>query len=251
MNKNPKVSVITVVYNGERFIEETIKSVLNQTYNNIEYIIIDGGSTDGTIDIIKRYENRIDYWVSESDNGIYDAWNKGIKIAKGEWISFLGADDFYLNDAITNYINLIITSPKDNIMYISSKNILCDENKNEIKIIGQKWNWNKFKVYMNVAHVGSLHNRKLYKTYGFYDTEFKICADYEFLLRVGKNLITEFLDEKTCFMRNGGISNIDNTVFLETFNAKKKYHTRNIVLLYYDLIIALMKYKLRNIFYGY
>lgn len=97
----PLVSVITVVKNGEKYLEQTIKSVINQTYTNIEYVIIDGGSTDNTLDIIQKYENKIDYWISESDKGIYDGMNKGIDLAKGEWIIFINAGDkFYKSNTI-------------------------------------------------------------------------------------------------------------------------------------------------------
>ena len=93
MNTPPLITIITVAYNAVKDIENTILSVLNQTYPNIEYIIIDGGSTDGTLDIIKKYEDKISYWVSEPDKGIYDAMNKGIVKANGDYLFFLGADD--------------------------------------------------------------------------------------------------------------------------------------------------------------
>jgi glycosyltransferase involved in cell wall biosynthesis len=96
----PKISIITVVYNGEKYLEETIKSVINQTYDNIEYIIIDGGSSDGTLEIIKKYEDRIDYWVSEQDKGIYDAMNKGIKAFSGDYINFLNAGDSFVSNEV-------------------------------------------------------------------------------------------------------------------------------------------------------
>lgn len=99
----PLITVITVVYNGEKHLEETILSVVNQTYENIEYIIVDGGSTDKTLDVIKKYENQIDCWVSESDNGIYDAMNKGLSLASGEWINFMNAGDaFWRPDSISD-----------------------------------------------------------------------------------------------------------------------------------------------------
>ena len=101
MERQPVFSIITVTYNAERWLERTILSVLSQSYPNIEYIIIDGGSTDGTVDIIKKYEERIAYWVSEPDKGIYDAMNKGIQKATGEWINFMNAGDVYAaNDVL-------------------------------------------------------------------------------------------------------------------------------------------------------
>jgi glycosyltransferase involved in cell wall biosynthesis len=103
-NDNPLVSIITVVFNGAEHIEQTIKSVISQTYPNIEYIIIDGGSIDGTLDIIKKYENNVDYFVSEPDRGIYDAMNKGIDLANGEWLNFMNAGDSFYNEEVLNKI---------------------------------------------------------------------------------------------------------------------------------------------------
>lgn len=97
----PIVSIITVVKNGEKYLEQTIKSVIDQTYPNIEYIIVDGGSTDGTLEIIKKYDDKIDYWLSEADKGIYDAMNKGVNIATGKWLNFMNAGDrFYKNNTV-------------------------------------------------------------------------------------------------------------------------------------------------------
>ena len=91
----PLVTIITVVFNGEKYLQQTIQSVINQTYDNVEYVVIDGGSTDGTVDIIRKYEDKIDYWVSEPDQGIYDAMNKGIQLAGGEIVGLINSDDCY------------------------------------------------------------------------------------------------------------------------------------------------------------
>jgi len=104
--QSPLISIITVVRNGEKTIEQTILSVVNQSYKNIEYIIIDGGSTDGTLEIIRRYENKIAYWLSEPDKGIYDAMNKGIDLSSGDWINFMNAGDrFYQTDTVQRVMN--------------------------------------------------------------------------------------------------------------------------------------------------
>ena len=108
INKLPMVTIITAVFNGERFIEQTILSVINQTYGNIEYIVIDGGSTDSTVDIIKKYEKHISYWVSEKDDGISDAFNKGIIASRGTYINFQGdGDGFVANDAVEKMMEFI------------------------------------------------------------------------------------------------------------------------------------------------
>lgn len=118
--QRPKITVVTVCYNAVDTIENTILSVLNQTYDNIEYIIIDGSSTDGTVDIIKKYADKIAYWVSEPDNGIYDAMNKGIDIATGDYINFMNAGDgFYDNEALSNLMPFI----KNNVSVIFGKSI--------------------------------------------------------------------------------------------------------------------------------
>ena len=107
--KKPLITIITVVFNNKRYLTKTIKSVLNQSYQNIEYIIIDGGSTDGTLKIIKKFDKKIDYWISEKDHGIYDAFNKGLKLATGDLIGFVNSDDILLKNAckylVKNYEN--------------------------------------------------------------------------------------------------------------------------------------------------
>lgn len=131
----PLISVITVVFNGESCLEKTILNVIEQIYPNVEYIIIDGGSTDGTLDIIRRYENQIDYWISEKDKGIYDAMNKGIMTSTGKWINFMNAGDAFYGQAV---LEKIFTSNIDadliysDTMYTTDIIFECDIQQNKV-----------------------------------------------------------------------------------------------------------------------
>lgn len=163
----PLVSIITVVRNGEKYLEQTIQSVLNQTYENIEYIIIDGASTDGTLDIIKKYEDQIAYWVSEQDGGIYDAMNKGIGFVTGEWTYFLGSDDVLLNvlhEITGNFID-------EKTVYYGDV-LLRGRNK----IYGGKYNNYKL-ILRNICHQAIFYPKIVFKKYLF-QTKYKIYADY-------------------------------------------------------------------------
>ena len=116
------ISVVTVCFNAEKEIENTIRSVINQNYSNIEYIIIDGGSVDGTVDLIEKYADKITYWVSEPDKGIYDAMNKGIKIASGEWIIFMNSGDLFVDENVLN--NIFTTSIKEHVNFVYGNTLL-------------------------------------------------------------------------------------------------------------------------------
>ena len=123
--KKQLISIITAVYNGEKHLEETIQSIINQTYPNMEYIIIDGGSTDMTLEIIKKYETKISYWISEKDDGISDAFNKGVKVANGDYINFQGdGDGFCSNDALEKAFDNI--NPNEDI-FVSARIKRIDE----------------------------------------------------------------------------------------------------------------------------
>ncbi len=180
INDLPLITVITVVFNGAKTLEETIQSVINQTYPNVEYIIIDGGSTDGTLDIIKKYEDHIDYWVSEKDKGIYDAMNKGVVVSTGMWVGILGSDDFLELDALENfYLHFCLDTDCD-VIYGNSK--VLQENK-ILYIRNSSHNIDDITKYFIFFHPDSLAKIKVYKGIGMYDTSFKLAADYEFFLR--------------------------------------------------------------------
>ncbi|KHG33837.1 MAG: hypothetical protein OA34_08170 [Sulfurospirillum sp. MES] len=189
----PLISVITVVYNGERHLEETIQSVINQTYDNVEYIIIDGGSTDGTLDIIKKYEDKIDYWVSEKDNGIYDAMNKGICLSFGEWINFMNVGDkFYDKNTLKSTFQKNIIYQADFIysdtIFSNGKTFVCDIKKSRI------------------IHQSLFYKKYLHKEFGLYVVAKGVTiSDYLFFM-LSKNKKWVKVNNPIAIFDLGGIS---------------------------------------------
>jgi glycosyltransferase involved in cell wall biosynthesis len=210
--ENPLVTIITVVFNGEKYLEETILSVINQTYNNVEYIIIDGGSTDGTLEIIGKYENAIDYWVSEPDQGIYDAMNKGIKLATGQFIGIVNSDDTIYPSTVQSVVSAFEAKPE--AQYTFGKVELAREN-GQIYGIAQS-NPNKQlkdftkNISMPFPHMTIYARREIYKLIGLFNTKYRLSADYDFCLKLIKQKIlnveiTESIGFFRCGGRSGGI----------------------------------------------
>lgn len=245
INASPLITVITAVFNNVSTLEQTILSVIEQSYDNIEYIIIDGGSKDGSLDIIQKYEHVIDYWVSEPDSGIYDAWNKGVKVSSGTWIAFLGSDDRYLDGAIRAYVDFIREGQGLEMEYISSRIHLRNDSK-VLRTVGLPWSWGEFRKYMKIAHVGSFHNKKLFEKHGLFDDSYKITGDYEFLLRSGSHLQAYFIDVVTVDMHVGGVSNANALVFEESARAKILTAGRNSLFANIEKYWALLKWKIRS-----
>lgn len=241
----PLVSVITAVYNGQQHLRQCIQSVKEQTYPHVEHIIVDGGSNDGTVEILKEQDDAIDLWVSEPDKGIYDAWNKGVALASGEWIAFLGCDDVYLPNSIEEYISYIASEGGAEFDFVSSKVALTNQSLKTIRVVGQPWQWPRFQRFMNVAHVGSLHNRRIFTQYGLFDTRFRIVADYELLLRPRGSLRAGYLDLVTVKMRVGGISQIGTKVHQEQMRAKVLTGGRNRFVAYFEKWLAFGKHTVK------
>jgi glycosyltransferase involved in cell wall biosynthesis len=176
---SPLVSIITVVFNGEKHLEQTITSVLNQDYKNIEYILIDGGSTDNTLSIIKQYENRLSYWVSEKDKGISDAFNKGIAHARGEIIGIINADDWYTPDALRISVQKIQTAD----IVFADMQLWRDEKKEFI----MKGNIDFLEKEMAINHPTVFLKKECYEKFGLFDLTYKCAMDYDLLLRMKAN----------------------------------------------------------------
>lgn len=217
----PLVTIITSTYNAAEHLPDVIKSIREQAYDNVEWVIVDGASLDGTLDILRQNEDVIDFWVSEPDKGIYDAWNKGLQLAHGDWILFLGADDQILPDAIESMIHVANESPEP-LDLISGKTQLC-RGTVQRRIVGKPWTWARFRKYMCVAHVGAMHNAAYFKRYGEFDNTFRIAGDYELVLRAGPDLKVGFVDKVLVRMEIEGISNQNAAVFRETLRARLKH----------------------------
>lgn len=166
----PLVTVITVVFNGDKYLEATILSIINQSYDNIEYIVIDGGSTDKTLDIIDKYDHSIDCWVSEPDKGIYDAMNKGIKLANGQYLIFLGADDIFYG---SNVIEEIIKRTKGEDYGMIFGKIQYNDG-NIVKSVLSR----KTLIHNTVHHQSCLYSKYLFQKWT-YDSSLRLIADYE------------------------------------------------------------------------
>lgn len=204
-----RVSVITVCFNAAANIEETIQSVLSQDYEDVEYIIVDGGSKDGTVAILERYKDKIKY-ISEKDEGIYDAMNKGVKMATGEIVGMIGADDFYPSNDV---ISAVVTAFKEqNTDSVYGNKIYVDpENTKKVVRFWEQVPYSKdiwLKGWMP-PHLSFYLKKSAYDQYGLYKKEFTCSGDYELMLRMlyKNNLSSYYLPKDLMTMRAGGTSN--------------------------------------------
>jgi glycosyltransferase involved in cell wall biosynthesis len=218
--KISKISVIIASYNSESTIENAIISCLSQKNVNLELIIIDGKSLDGTCKIINNYKDRIDFFVSENDKGIYEAWNKGLSKSTGDWVCFLGSDDSW-SDKYSIYKMLCLKSKETN--FISGIAQVVNKSSVISEVLGRKFNKKFLKKNIGIAHSGSLHKKILFEKFGNFDENFKISGDYDFLIRCSQFIESEFLNEIVVIMLDGGISRKKPfQSFYEGFIALKK-----------------------------
>lgn len=226
-----KISIITVCLNSKKTIESTIQSVINQSYSNIEYIVIDGGSTDGTTDIVNQYKSSITAFISEPDQGIYDAMNKGIALAQGDIIGLLNSDDIYTNNRTIE--DVVYTFEKNkNIDACYSDLVYINENNQVIRY----WKSNAFKpgsfAYgWTPPHPTFFVKREAYAKYGVFSKEYKIAADVELMMRFIEiyEIKAKYVESIWVKMKTGGISN----------SSIKNIAKQNI-----EIIYALKKHKL-------
>ena len=202
MKKDCKVSIITVVYNGAKTLEKTIQSVLNQTYKNIEYIVIDGQSTDGTQLIIEKYMDAIAYYISEKDKGLYYAMNKGLRQATGDIIGIINSDDWYVKNAV----NDIVVYFQENVVDLVYGQIIAVSEHNKESIyqnIALESMWYR----MALPHPSVFVKKGVYDKLGGFDVNYKFAADYELLLRFySEEIRFGYIDKVIAYFREGGLS---------------------------------------------
>lgn len=205
-----KISLITVCYNSVKTIEHTIKSVLSQNYNDIEYIIKDGGSTDGTLDILKKYETEI-HLISKPDKGIYDAMNQGLELVTGDIIGIINSDDFYPDNEVINRVVETFSDQKigavyGDLRYVDSEDI----EKLSRSWIANEYNPENFLKGWMPPHPTFFLRKSYYNKYGFFNTDFRSAGDYELMLRMlyKEGVKAAYIPHVQMIMRAGGVSNL-------------------------------------------
>ncbi|MDP3587811.1 MAG: glycosyltransferase family 2 protein [Sulfuricurvum sp.] len=248
-NEKPLISIITAVFNGEKHLEDTIQSIINQTYDNFEYIIIDGGSTDGTLDIIKKYEDKIDYWISEKDRGISDAFNKGIMASKGTYINFQGdGDGFYDKDSLSKMMEDVDPS-KDMFVCGRIQRISPEGTALYVSEYIKQFDKKSLLFRMSLPHQGLFTHRSLFEKYGLFDIHNTFCMDYEHLLRAYHEfpkVVTK--DAVVARWRADGLGNGRTLeIFKEYDKIKRDNHVANPLVLSSIKYWTLFKYYVKKI----
>ena len=209
----PRVSIITVVFNNGELIERCISSVLSQSYDNIEYIVVDGGSTDGTIDVISKYKHAIDHLISEPDDGIYDAMNKGLQRASGDYIAFLNSDDYYLSDAVDASIRHI----REHDLDLSYAGFVYADQNEQVVLADEGRPWDDSMLIQGIpgGHETFFAHRRCYEIIGNFSLEYRVAADYDWVMRAYKaGFAAKPLEKIILVMAMGGAS-FDEKIELE------------------------------------
>ena len=216
--KGPQISIITVCLNAVEFIEQAIHSVVTQTYPPSEYIIIDGGSTDGTVDIIRRDESRLAYWHSRPDRGVAHAFNLGLQQAQGDWLLYLGADDLLLGPTVLEQMAPHLRRHQEaEVVFGQMISLTREPDPKPVPLCqvgGHPWRWPEFRRMNMIPHQAAFTHRRFFDRVGGFDETFRIAMDYEHYLRAGAGLRAQFVPLPLVGMRAGGrcVKNIVDTL---------------------------------------
>jgi glycosyltransferase involved in cell wall biosynthesis len=219
-----KLSIVTITFDSEEYLEQAILSVIGQTYANIEYIVVDGGSSDGTLDIIRKYEHKIDRWISEPDKGIADAMNKAVTMATGDFVYFLHSDDYLENEEAIEQACEHLTAREDIFLF----SIYLEKDGNKVMYRPRGLNaWINFKN--GVYHQSVICSRSLFEAIGNFDTSFPLGMDYDFFLRAYRRGIkSRIVDIPIATMRLVGVSSqTDWPSLRERFAEERRLQRKN------------------------
>jgi glycosyltransferase involved in cell wall biosynthesis len=238
--------VVIAVRNGAATLRECLASIATQAHPNVEAVVIDGGSTDGTLEIVRDSPFPIGYWESAPDRGIYDAWNKALAHVSGEWVCFLGADDrFAYANALSDLVRL---GRMLNADLVCGRVGICDARGRLVRVIGREWNWRTMKRHQAIAHPGTIHRVDLFAEYGGFAHNLRIVGDYEFLLRLGTSARTGFLNRMIVLMGASGASRTDILrVLLESWRVQARHPEIGPMAATRNLFIAALKAAARSV----
>jgi glycosyltransferase involved in cell wall biosynthesis len=253
MTSKPLITVIVAVYNGAKTLQRCIDSVSDQTYLNKELIIIDGGSKDGTIDILMANNDKITYWQSEPDSGIYNAWNKALGHASGDWIYFLGSDDYlWKRNVFEEIIPHMVRAESKGILMVYGQVARVTASDEICCVDGSPWEYTWRSIIIDginaFEHQGMFHHRSFFNLYGNFDESFKIVGDYELLIRAfkegGDSLFVDGLI--VAGMQTGGVTNNSIKLVKETARARQKNRLRVITVPWFISYVWAICYPFLN-----
>ncbi|WP_338442588.1 glycosyltransferase family 2 protein [Synechococcus elongatus IITB4] len=219
----PKLSLIIATYNDAIGLARCLDSIEQQTVRaDCEVLVLDNASSDGTVELLKDRSDRLDYWESERDRGIYHAWNKAISRASGDYVAFVGADDYYASPtALQQLLELTAGQPD----LVSGRNAYYSPEGKFLRNWGYAWDWQRMRESMILSHPSLLMRRSLFDRIGLFDERFRICGDYDWLLRLPPDLKAVHTNQVILCLNMGGVSNTQvGRVFAETFRAQRRQH---------------------------
>lgn len=250
MENQPLISIIVAVKNGDKTLQRCIDSVCDQIYNHKELIVIDGNSTDKTMEIIKKNADHISYWESKKDSGVYQAWNNALDHACGEWICFLGSDDYFWNKDCLYRLRHFLDYATQKTRIVYGKVNVVSEKGDILYTIGKPWKIIRKKFYQIncLPHPGLMHHRSIFEEHGKFDESFMIAGDYELLLRVLLKSNALFIPVTLVGMQHGGLSTIKENSIIGLIEMRKALRMHGIRFPGFYWALGLLKsyLKLKN-----
>lgn len=201
----PKISIVIATLNAGKTLKACLDSIVEQTYADKEIILMDGVSTDDTLEIIREYERDIAYWESSKDTGIYHAWNKALPHVSGDWVMFLGADDFFFSATVLEIMSKHLSSNSDALLLYGCALL---GGRDSVVKRGGAWNWGTFRRRMSIPHTATFHNARMFREHSHFDESYRIAGDYDYMLKWGASLRPVFVDEVVACIGALGISKV-------------------------------------------